>query len=139
MHETPIKAGRARPGKMKDTYFWPIYGEHHLERALRAIPMGRRNWQFSWTAVGARHAGIVQSLIVVTGRRIEPLRLPLDPMTIISSQLPVAAVVRIERMSFSERERLAEEVCARVHRRGRATTKSACSRQARSRARRKGQ
>jgi hypothetical protein len=28
MDETPIKAGRAGPGKMKGTYFWPIYGEH---------------------------------------------------------------------------------------------------------------
>lgn len=37
---------------------------NHIERALRAIPMGRRNWLFCWTEVGARHAGIVQSLIV---------------------------------------------------------------------------
>lgn len=37
---------------------------NHLERALRAIPMGRRNWLFCWTEVGAQHAGIVQSLIV---------------------------------------------------------------------------
>ena len=27
MDETPIKAGRARPGKMKAAYFWPVYGE----------------------------------------------------------------------------------------------------------------
>jgi len=37
---------------------------NHIERALRAIPMGRKNWLFCWTEVGARHAGIVQSLIV---------------------------------------------------------------------------
>lgn len=37
---------------------------NHLERALRAIPMGRKNWLFCWTEVGAKHAGIVQSLIV---------------------------------------------------------------------------
>jgi len=37
---------------------------NHLERALRAIPMGRRNWLFCWTEVGAKHAGIAQSLIV---------------------------------------------------------------------------
>lgn len=36
---------------------------NHLERALRPIPMGRRNWLFCWTEVGARHAGIIQSLI----------------------------------------------------------------------------
>ena len=27
MDETPIRAGRAEPGKMKGGYFWPIYGE----------------------------------------------------------------------------------------------------------------
>lgn len=37
---------------------------NHLERALRAIPLGRRNWLFCWTEVGAKHAGIVQSLVV---------------------------------------------------------------------------
>lgn len=36
---------------------------NHLERALRPIPMGRRNWLFCWSEVGAKHAGIVQSLI----------------------------------------------------------------------------
>jgi len=37
---------------------------NHLERALRVIPMGRKNWMFCWTELGARHVGIVQSLIV---------------------------------------------------------------------------
>lgn len=37
---------------------------NHLERALRAVPMGRRNWLFCWTELGAHHVGIVQSLIV---------------------------------------------------------------------------
>ena len=37
---------------------------NHLERALRVIPMGRKNWLFSWTELGARHVGIVQSLLV---------------------------------------------------------------------------
>ena len=37
---------------------------NHLERALRPIAMGRRNWLFAWTEFGARQVGIVQSLIV---------------------------------------------------------------------------
>ena len=37
---------------------------NHLERALRVIPMGRRNGLFSWTELGAKHVGIVQSLLV---------------------------------------------------------------------------
>jgi transposase len=36
---------------------------NHLERALRPIPMGRRNWLFCWTEVSAKHTGIVQSLL----------------------------------------------------------------------------
>ncbi len=37
---------------------------NHLERALRVIPLCRKNWMFSWTEVGAKHIGIVQSLLV---------------------------------------------------------------------------
>lgn len=37
---------------------------NHLERALRVIPMGRKNWMFAWTEIGAEHIGIIQSLIV---------------------------------------------------------------------------
>lgn len=37
---------------------------NHIERALRVIPMGRRSWLFCWTELGAKHVGIVQSLIV---------------------------------------------------------------------------
>jgi len=36
---------------------------NHLERALRPIPMGRKNWLFCWTEIGAEHVGIIQSLI----------------------------------------------------------------------------
>jgi transposase len=37
---------------------------NHLERALRPIPMGRKNWLFCWTEVGAEHVGKIQSLLV---------------------------------------------------------------------------
>lgn len=37
---------------------------NHLERGLRVIPMGRRNWLFCWTELGAKYVGIIQSLIV---------------------------------------------------------------------------
>jgi transposase len=36
---------------------------NHLERALRVIPMGRKNWLFCWTEVGAEKVGVIQSLI----------------------------------------------------------------------------
>ena len=37
---------------------------NHLERALRVIPMGRKNWMFCWTEIGAEQVGIIQSLLV---------------------------------------------------------------------------
>jgi len=36
---------------------------NHLERALRVIPMGRRNWLFCWTEIDAHYVGILQSLL----------------------------------------------------------------------------
>ncbi len=36
---------------------------NHLEREIRAIALGRMNWLFCWTEVGAQYVGIVQSLI----------------------------------------------------------------------------
>ncbi len=37
---------------------------NHLERALRPIPMGKKNWLFCWTEVGAEAVGAIQSLLV---------------------------------------------------------------------------
>lgn len=37
---------------------------NHVERALRCIAMGRRNWLFCWTELGAEQVGIIQSLII---------------------------------------------------------------------------
>lgn len=37
---------------------------NHLERALRVIPMGRKNYLFCWTELGAEHLGMLQSLMV---------------------------------------------------------------------------
>ena len=36
---------------------------NHLERAIRPIAMGRKNWLFCWTEIGAEYVGIVQSLL----------------------------------------------------------------------------
>jgi hypothetical protein len=36
---------------------------NHLERAVRPIPMGRKNWMFCWTELGAERVGQIQSLI----------------------------------------------------------------------------
>jgi transposase len=36
---------------------------NHLEREIRPIPLGRKNWLFCWTELGAEHVGLIQSLI----------------------------------------------------------------------------
>ena len=36
---------------------------NHVVRGLRCIPMGKKNWIFCWTELGAEHVGIIQSLI----------------------------------------------------------------------------
>lgn len=37
---------------------------NHLERTLRPVPLGRKNWLFAWTELGAKQIGIAQSLII---------------------------------------------------------------------------
>jgi transposase len=36
---------------------------NHLEREIRPIALGRKNWLFCWTEVGAKHVGIIHSLL----------------------------------------------------------------------------
>ncbi len=46
--------------------------------AWRAIPTGRKNWLFAWTELGAKHAGIVKSLLVTC--RLKSVPLQADPI-----------------------------------------------------------
>jgi len=64
----PNASGRSERGRVgipPTELMHLVQGTHtnHLERALRVIPMGRRNWLFTWTELGAKHVGIVQSLL----------------------------------------------------------------------------
>lgn len=36
---------------------------NHLERQIRPLPMGRKNWMFCWTEVGAEAVAIIQTLL----------------------------------------------------------------------------
>jgi transposase len=36
---------------------------NHLEREIRPIALGRKNWLFCWTEVGARYVGIIYSVV----------------------------------------------------------------------------
>jgi transposase len=35
----------------------------HFEREIRPITLGRKNWMFCWTELGAQHVGLIQGLI----------------------------------------------------------------------------
>ena len=68
---------------------------NHLERALRAIPMGRRNWLFTWTELGAEHVGIAQSLIVTCRLHdIDPYTYLVDVLQRVSAH-PAARVAEL--------------------------------------------
>lgn len=53
--ETGLRAFLADPDIPLDT--------NHVERALRVIPCGKKNWLFNWSELGAHYAGIIQTLI----------------------------------------------------------------------------
>jgi transposase len=60
----PILTGNSlgRYGCSSSTPTWPI-DTNHLEREIRPIALGRKNWMFCWTEVGAQCVGIFHSLL----------------------------------------------------------------------------
>ena len=68
---------------------------NHLERAIRPIAVGRRNWLFCWTEVGAKYVGIIQSLLSTC--RVQGI----DPYTYL-----VDVLQRIDRHPANEVESL---------------------------------
>lgn len=76
---------------------------NHLERALRAIPMGRRNWLFCWTELGAKQVGIVQSLIVTCRLHgINPYDYLVDVLQRVGTH-PAADVAQLTPRQWKER------------------------------------
>jgi transposase len=68
---------------------------NHLERALRPIPMGRKNWLFCWTELGAKQVGIIQSLLVTCKLHgINPYTYLVDVLQRIS-QHPASRVIEL--------------------------------------------
>lgn len=68
---------------------------NHLERALRPIPQGRKNWMFCWTELGAQYVGILQSLIVTCRlQNIDPYTYLVDVLQRID-QHPAANVAQL--------------------------------------------
>ena len=65
---------------------------NHLERGLRPIPTGRKNWLFCWTEIGAERVGIIQSLLTTCKLQgVDPYVYLIDVLQRISSH-PAAKV-----------------------------------------------
>ena len=68
---------------------------NHLERALRPIPMGRRNWLFCWTEIGAKQVGVIQSLLVTCKLQgVDPYTYLVDVLQRVS-QHPASKVIEL--------------------------------------------
>ena len=68
---------------------------NHLERALRPIPMGRKNFLFCWTELGAKQVGIIQSLLVTCRLQgVHPFTYLVDVLQRIS-QHPAKRVIEL--------------------------------------------
>ena len=53
--EDPLKVFLEDPAVPLDT--------NHLEREIPPVAVGRKNWLFCWTEVGARYSGVLQGLL----------------------------------------------------------------------------
>ncbi len=68
---------------------------NHLERGLRPIPMGKRNWLFAWTEIGAERIGLIQSLLVTCRLQgIDPYAYLVDVLQRISEH-PASQVMEL--------------------------------------------
>jgi transposase len=68
---------------------------NHLEREIRPIALGRKNWLFCWTEVGAEYVGIVQSLLATCRLQgIDPYTYLVDVLQRVDSH-PAAEVARL--------------------------------------------
>ena len=66
---------------------------NHLERALRVVPMGRKSWLFCWTELGAKHVGIIQSLIVTASSMAAMLGARREGITEAAHKLQTASLI----------------------------------------------
>ncbi len=78
---------------------------NHLERGLRPIPMGKKNYLFAWTEIGAKRIGLIQSLLVTCRLQgVDPYTYLVDVLQRISEH-PASQVVdltpRVWKTKFS--------------------------------------
>ncbi len=68
---------------------------NHLERGLRVIPTGKKNWLFCWTEIGAKRVAIIQSLLVTCKLQgVDPYTYLVDVLQRISEH-PASQVIEL--------------------------------------------
>jgi transposase len=68
---------------------------NHLEREIRPIALGRKNWMFCWTEIGAEYTGILQSLLATCRLQdVDPYTYLVDVLQRVDSH-PAADVAKL--------------------------------------------
>ena len=79
---------------------------NHLERGLRVIPTGKKNWLFCWTEIGAERVAAIQSLLVTCKLQgVDPYAYLVDVLQRISEHPASQAVdltPRVWKTKFSQ-------------------------------------
>ena len=113
MDETPMKAGRASPGKMKQAYLWPIYGEndevvfhyapsrahHHVENFLKGFTGTLISDGYSaYTAYAKKHDTLIHALCWAHARRYFEAAEKADPNASAAALVLIGALYRHEQI-----------------------------------------
>ena len=76
---------------------------NHLEREIRPITLGRKNWLFCWTDLGAEHLAIIQSLLATLKlHKINPVVYLTDVLQRVSTH-PASQVADLTPRMWKER------------------------------------
>ncbi len=76
---------------------------NHVERALRPVPLGRKNWLFCWTDIGAERVGVIQSLLATCRLQgVHPYTYLVDVLQRVS-QHPAKATVELTPRVWKDR------------------------------------
>ena len=82
---------------------------NHLERGLRPVPTGRRNWLFAWTELGAERIGVIQSLLATCRlHEVDPYTYLLDVLQRVGEHPASRAVEHAAGVDDAVRRRSAE-------------------------------
>jgi transposase len=94
-HQTQLCVYLANPDVAIDT--------NHVERTLRPVPMGKKNWLFCWSEVGAEQVGIIQTLLQTCKlQKVDPYRYLVDVLQRISLH-PARDVVELTPRLWKEK------------------------------------